>query len=364
MHYSQKPIHPIARPPTTGASQSAVRILLCPGTHPRFVISTDDEGAVATEAEWRDPDNVSSATLMQGVLFKKLPECYSLVSMRNGFHYKFWVYILSSRSGTLYVGVTGFFERRIYQHKYDTIEGFTQKYQCHRLVHYESYQDVQVAIAREKQVKRWRWEKKIALIEKFNPRWQDLAENWAGKCGFGDRTWREYPKAASTPAICFRDLSTPPQSPSPGSGFFVVGRDDKGVGRGGPSAKKSSRISTPGCVPPTNMCDTANFRCFGEMNDRSRFVGALRGHAHWDVLGCLQLKSLFIGIKVEGVGATKVYRLVNCSGISGAAGEKLRAAEKRGDHTRRYMPFNAPRDQSPIASNRLNSLAFSAGQRC
>jgi predicted GIY-YIG superfamily endonuclease len=47
-----------------------------------------------------------------------------------------------------------FFERRIYQHKYDTIEGFTQKYQCHRLVYYESYQDVQVAIAREKQMKR------------------------------------------------------------------------------------------------------------------------------------------------------------------------------------------------------------------
>src|SRR5882724_4017140 len=59
------------------------------------------------------------------------------------------------------------------KHKYDTIEGFTQKYQCHRLVYYESHQDVQVAIAREKQVKRWRREKKIALIEKFNSRWQD-----------------------------------------------------------------------------------------------------------------------------------------------------------------------------------------------
>jgi putative endonuclease len=104
--------------------------------------------------------------------------------MRDGFHYKFWVYILSSRSGTLYVGLTGFFERRIYQHKYDTIEGFTQKYQCHRLVYYESYQDVQVAIAREKQLKRWRREKKIALIEKLNPRWQDLAENWGRKMRF------------------------------------------------------------------------------------------------------------------------------------------------------------------------------------
>jgi putative endonuclease len=104
--------------------------------------------------------------------------------MRDGFHYKFWVYILSSRSGTLYVGLTGFFERRIHQHKYDTIEGFTRKYQCHRLVYYESYQDVQVAIAREKQLKRWRREKKIALIEKLNPRWQDLAEKWGGEMRF------------------------------------------------------------------------------------------------------------------------------------------------------------------------------------
>ncbi len=100
--------------------------------------------------------------LMQCVLFK-LPGCYPLVSMRDGFHRKFWVYILSSRSGTLYVGITGFFERRIYQYKYDTIEGFTRKYQCHRLVHYESYQDVQVTIAREKQIKRWRREKKNCL---------------------------------------------------------------------------------------------------------------------------------------------------------------------------------------------------------
>ncbi|HEX5434800.1 MAG TPA: GIY-YIG nuclease family protein, partial [Candidatus Angelobacter sp.] len=54
-----------------------------------------------------------------GVLFSSPP------TMRDGFQYKYWVYILSSRSGTLYVGLTGFFERRIYQHKYDTIEGFT-----------------------------------------------------------------------------------------------------------------------------------------------------------------------------------------------------------------------------------------------
>jgi putative endonuclease len=109
--------------------------------------------------------------------------CYAL-PVRDGVFYKFWVYILSSRSGTLYVGITGFFEQRIYQHKYDSMGGFTKKYKCHRLVYYESYQDAQVAISREKQIKRWRREKKIALIEQVNPRWQDLAENWGRELRF------------------------------------------------------------------------------------------------------------------------------------------------------------------------------------
>jgi len=104
--------------------------------------------------------------------------------MRDGLQYKFWVYILSSRTGTPYTGITGFFTHRILQHKYDSIEGFTKKYQCHRLVYYESHQDVEVAIGREKQIKQWRREKKIALIERVNPRWQDLAENWGREMRF------------------------------------------------------------------------------------------------------------------------------------------------------------------------------------
>ena len=130
--------------------------------------------------------------LIQGVSFHAA-RVLSSSSVRDGFHYKFWVYILSSGSGTLYVGLTGFFERRIYQHKYDTIEGFTQKYQCHRLVYYESHQDVQTAIAREKQIKRWRREKKIALIEKFNSRWQDLAENWGREMRFRGQSLERIP---------------------------------------------------------------------------------------------------------------------------------------------------------------------------
>lgn len=113
--------------------------------------------------------------------------------IRDGFSHKYWVYILFSQSGTLYTGLTGYFERRIYRHKYDTIEGFTRKYQCHRLVYYESHQDVQVAIAREKQIKRWRREKKINLIEKLNPRWQDLAEKWGREMRFRGQSMEKIP---------------------------------------------------------------------------------------------------------------------------------------------------------------------------
>jgi putative endonuclease len=118
----------------------------------------------------------------QGVLFETRMLTFSAV--RDGFHYKFWVYILVSRTGTLYIGITGYFDRRISQHKMDSIQGFTEKYKVHRLVYYETYDHVQAAIRREKQLKGWRREKKIALIEKMNPRWQDLAENWGREMRF------------------------------------------------------------------------------------------------------------------------------------------------------------------------------------
>jgi len=105
-------------------------------------------------------------------------------AVRDGFDYTFWVYILVSRTGTLYVGITGYIDRRIAQHKMDSIEGFTKKYKVHRLVYYETYGHVQNAIRREKQLKGWRREKKIGLIEKMNPRWQDLAENWGREMRF------------------------------------------------------------------------------------------------------------------------------------------------------------------------------------
>jgi putative endonuclease len=90
--------------------------------------------------------------------------------------YRYWVYILASRSGTLYIGFTNSLDRRTLEHKSGEWEGFASKYHCNRLVYYECYDDVHKAIAREKQLKGWRREKKIALIESRNPRWVDLAE--------------------------------------------------------------------------------------------------------------------------------------------------------------------------------------------
>jgi putative endonuclease len=111
--------------------------------------------------------------------------------MREGSFYKFWVYIIVSRTGTLYIGVTGYLARRIRQHKIESIEGFTQKYKVHRLVYYETYDHVLTAINREKQLKGWRREKKIALVEKANPRWRDLAEQWGREIRIrGESPWR------------------------------------------------------------------------------------------------------------------------------------------------------------------------------
>jgi putative endonuclease len=102
----------------------------------------------------------------------------SLPAVRDGSIYKFWVYVLSSNSGTLYIGVTGYLARRVHQHKIDSIEGFTEKYQIHRLVYYEAFDHIVKAISREKQLKGWRRQKKMALVETTNPRWRDLAQQW------------------------------------------------------------------------------------------------------------------------------------------------------------------------------------------
>jgi putative endonuclease len=87
----------------------------------------------------------------------------------------FCVYILSSRrNGTIYTGVTSDLPKRIYEHKKGLVEGFTKKYNIHNLVWYEIHESAESAITGEKQIKKWKRAWKLDLIEKSNPRWNDL----------------------------------------------------------------------------------------------------------------------------------------------------------------------------------------------
>ena len=89
----------------------------------------------------------------------------------------YWVYILANwNHRVLYTGVTNDLTRRLYEHKSGLHEGFTKKYRVTNLVYFEQTSDVNAAIAREKQIKGWRREKKVALVEQVNPEWNDLSE--------------------------------------------------------------------------------------------------------------------------------------------------------------------------------------------
>ncbi len=92
--------------------------------------------------------------------------------------YHFYVYIVASKSRTIYIGFTSKLGLRLMQHREGTFEGFSKDYLCHRLVYFERYRWAEVAIAREKQLKRWSRAKKIFLIERDNPTWEDLSEEW------------------------------------------------------------------------------------------------------------------------------------------------------------------------------------------
>ena len=90
----------------------------------------------------------------------------------------YYVYIMASKSGTLYTGVTSNIERRVYQHKNHLLPGFTDKYNVDRLLYVETSGDALSAIRREKQIKAWRREKKVRLIDSENPAWEDLSADW------------------------------------------------------------------------------------------------------------------------------------------------------------------------------------------
>ena len=92
---------------------------------------------------------------------------------------QYFVYMMTNRwLNVLYTGVTSSLERRVWEHKNGTYEGFTERYNCDRLVYYEQYTEITDAVAREKQIKRWSRKKKDALVANMNPEWNDLAAEW------------------------------------------------------------------------------------------------------------------------------------------------------------------------------------------
>lgn len=93
----------------------------------------------------------------------------------------YYVYMMANRSRTLYTGVTNNLSRRVLEHKQKLVPGFTSQYGLGRLVYFETFGDIRAAIQREKQIKGWLREKKLALIASKNPTWEDLSEGWYGK---------------------------------------------------------------------------------------------------------------------------------------------------------------------------------------
>lgn len=127
---------------------------------------------------------------------------------------RYYVYILASRSRNLYIGVTNNIRRRLVEHREGRVLGFTSKYRIFRLVHYEVFGDIRLAIAREKEIKAWRREKKVWLIQERNPTWADLATDW-----FGPQ--RKQPAKPAAPQSVKRTAKADPSPPSknrPGSG--------------------------------------------------------------------------------------------------------------------------------------------------
>ena len=91
----------------------------------------------------------------------------------------YWVYILTNKHcTTLYIGITNDIVRRLYQHRFGEVKGFSKRYHLNRLVWIEHFRNVTDAIACEKRLKGWRRCRKIALIERKNPRWLDLSDDW------------------------------------------------------------------------------------------------------------------------------------------------------------------------------------------
>jgi putative endonuclease len=93
--------------------------------------------------------------------------------------HNYYVYILTNwNNKVMYIGMTNDLERRLYEHKNKLVNGFTKRYNIYKLVYYEHTTDVYEAIAREKEIKKWRREKKNNLVKTMNPEWKDISDEW------------------------------------------------------------------------------------------------------------------------------------------------------------------------------------------
>src|SRR5436853_501461 len=100
------------------------------------------------------------------------------MATRGGAMNTYYVYIMTTHSRTPYIGVSNDLERRVLEHRTGEVRGFTSRYRMTQLVYYEQFAQVVDAIAREKQLKGWTRAKKIALVERDNPHWENLARDW------------------------------------------------------------------------------------------------------------------------------------------------------------------------------------------
>ena len=102
----------------------------------------------------------------------------------------YYVYLMTNwNNKVMYVGITNNLERRVYEHKQKLVKGFTEKYKVNKLVYFEETGDVWAALAREKEIKKWRREKKNNLVQSLNSRWIDLSEGWfkISRCARNDK---------------------------------------------------------------------------------------------------------------------------------------------------------------------------------
>jgi putative endonuclease len=130
-----------------------------------------------TEKSWRA--GIRFLPLRIGVEMTSVPSVIPNAVRNLVREHNYYVYILTNwNHKVMYVGMTNDLERRVYEHKHKLVEGFTQRYNVRKFVYYEHTTDVYAAIAREKEIKKWRREKKNTLVETMNPDWKDLSDEW------------------------------------------------------------------------------------------------------------------------------------------------------------------------------------------